>query len=41
MNMDYRKEIVNMLDKIENDESLKLIYYFVRSAEDEENNQRK
>ena len=41
MNMNYKKEIVNMLDKIENDESLKLIYYFVRSAEDEENNQRK
>ena len=41
MNMDYKKEIVNMLDKIENDESLKLIYHFVRSAEDEENNQRK
>ena len=39
--MNYKKEIVNMLDKIENDESLKLIYYFVRSAEDEENNQRK
>ena len=41
MNMDYRKEIVNMLDKIENDESLKLIYYFVSSAEEEEHNQRK
>lgn len=41
MNMDYKKEIVNMLEKIENDESLKLIYYFVSSAEEEENNQRK
>ena len=36
--MDYKKEIVNILDKIENDESLKLIYYFVSSAEEEENN---
>lgn len=36
--MNYKKEIIRILEKIENDESLKLVYYFVSSAEEEESN---